>query len=137
MLSLRAGRLGVVGGGGYVAADTGPVGVHKDTGVVQSLVGVRTKVVPLCLDQVGGDSLRPVAVVEGQGRGEAGRGHAQHDRVGQDLPPGRLAPVQSVLEEVVQKQVVQVRVLVVGLLDVAQEHRANDATSSPHQGDSS
>jgi len=41
--------------------------------------------------------------------------------------------VNGVPEEVVEQEVGELRVLVVGGLDVAQEHGADDATAAPHQ----
>ena len=46
----------------------GPVGVEELAALaVEALVGVRTEVVALGLQQVGGQALAAVAVVEGQG----------------------------------------------------------------------
>ena len=44
--------LGVVGGGADVAAGAGPVGVDELAGIVQELVGVSAKIIPLSLQQV-------------------------------------------------------------------------------------
>ena len=44
-----------------------------------------------------------------------------------------LAIVDRIPEEVVEKKIGQILVLVVGGLDVAQEDRPDDATSTPHQ----
>jgi hypothetical protein len=41
--------------------------------------------------------------------------------------------VDCVPEEVIEQEVGEFRVLVVGRLDVAQEHGADDATAAPHQ----
>ena len=49
--------------------------------------------------------------------------------------PTNLRVVNGVPEEVIEQEVGQVRVVVVGRLDVAQEHRPDDATASPHQSD--
>ena len=41
--------------------------------------------------------------------------------------------MDGVPEEVIEQEVGEFRVLVVGGLDVAQEHGADDATAAPHQ----
>ncbi len=78
----------------------------------------------------------PVAIVEGQGCGEAGGRDSQLDGLGDDLAPGCLRVVDRLPEEVVEQEVVQLGVLVIGGLDVAQEHAPDDAAAPPHQGDS-
>ena len=45
--------------------------------VVQSHIGVCTKVISLRLDQIGGHGLAPVAVIEGEGSAEARHWHAE------------------------------------------------------------
>ena len=51
--------LGRVGAGRDVPSLSGPVGVNKLARLAQKLVGVRTEVVTLGLDEVGGNVLRP------------------------------------------------------------------------------
>ena len=80
-------RLGIVCGCGHVAAGARPVGVHELARVVQQFVGVGTEVISLGLDQVGGQPVRSVAVVEGEGSREAWGGHAQLDGRSHNLAP--------------------------------------------------
>ena len=56
--------------------------MDKLAGVVQTLVGVGSEVVTLGLDQVGRKGGAPVAVVEGQGCGEAWGGDTQQNSIG-------------------------------------------------------
>ncbi len=137
------GRSRVVGGAGDGAAAAGPVGVHKDAGLVQPLVRVRAKVITLRLQQVCRQSLRtlgeemipmrslpcnppsstpqPVAVVKGEGGAEGRGGDAQLDGLRHHQAPRVLAAVNGRVKEVVQQQVGQVGVLLEGIANVAQE----------------
>merc|ERR1711911_212506 len=60
------------------ATMTGPVGVVEDARLFQQFVSVSAEVVTLSLDEVGGQSLAAVGVVEGEGGGEGGHGDAPH-----------------------------------------------------------
>ena len=77
----------------------------------------------------------PVAVVEGEGGGEAGGGNAGEGAESDHAAPASRALAQLVGEPGVKHEVGQVGVLVVRLLDVAQEHAADDAASAPHERD--
>lgn len=48
--------LGLVGSGRNIAPVTRPVGVDKSAWIVQQLIGVCTKVVPLCLNETENNS---------------------------------------------------------------------------------
>ena len=104
------------------AAVAGPVGVEELAArLVDALVGVGAEVVALGLEQVGGQALGAVAVVEGERGGEGGRGHADLDGVDDGLAPACLVLVHSAREEIVEQQVGEVGILVEGGLDVAEE----------------
>ena len=77
----------------------------------------------------------PVAVVEGEGGGEAGGGNAGEGAESDHAAPASRALAQLVGEPGVKHEVGQGGVLVVRLLDVAQEHAADDAASAPHERD--
>ena len=52
-----------------------------------------------------------------------------------DLAPAPLGLFQLATEEGIQRQVHQLAILLKGLLDLAEEHRADDAAAAPHQRD--
>lgn len=114
----------------------GPVGVEElAPGGVGALVGVGAEVVPLGLEQVGGEPGRGVAVEVAEGGGEGGHRDAGLDSVSHHLPPRGNQALDGLTEVPVQQQILQPGVLVVGLLDLPQEHAADDAPAPPHQGD--
>lgn len=134
-------KLSVVGGGGNVATPSCPV----DVDVLALLVllvgefgldaeGVGTEVITLGLQQVGGQVLGAVTVVEAE-RGAEGRcGDTPESTLGNGVSPARLSLVDSLVEEVVEEQVLEVGVGTVGLGDVLQEDGADNASTAPHEG---
>ena len=50
------------------------------------------------------------------------------------LSPARLSLVDGLVEEVVEEQVLEVGVAAVGLGDVLKEDGADDAATTPHEG---
>ena len=52
-----------------------------------------------------------------------------------DVAPAWLRLVDGLIEEVIEEQVLEVWVGAVGLGDVFQEDRADDATTTPHERD--
>lgn len=95
---------------------------------------VGTKVITLSLEKVGGEVLCSEAIEEGEGGGEGGRGDTPKGSLGDDISPAILCVVDGLVEEVVKEQVLEVRVRAVRLGDVLQEHGADDAATSPHEG---
>jgi len=89
----------------------------------------------LDLDEFGGETLRAVSVVEGEGSAESGGGHSEEGALGHHLAPRGLARVHGVHEELVHQQIAQLGVLVEGVLDVAEESTADDAAAAPHERD--
>jgi len=127
--------LSLVGVGGDPAGGARPVGVLEDARLVEALEGVRAEVVALGLQQVGGQPRAAVAIEEGERRREGGRGYAEQSPLRDDLPPRRLALLDGLDEVGSEQQVGQLGVGLVRLLDLAEEGRADDAASAPHEGD--
>ena len=135
-------NLNDVGRSRHVAATAGPVDVDVLTLRVLGIgklgldaEGVGTEVVSLGLEQVGGQVLGAVSV-EPRQRGREGRGRdTQESRLGDDVTPAGLGLVDGLVEEVVEEQVLQVGVLAVGSGDVLEEDGADDAATTPHEGD--
>ena len=134
-------NLSSVGGGGNLTTTAGPVDVDVlVSGVLLAGVlglnaeGVGTEVVTLSLQQVGGESLCAVAVVEGQSSAEGGSGDTPESTLADNVSPALLGVVDGLVEEVVEEQVLQVGSLAVCRGDVLQEDGADDATTAPHEG---
>ena len=135
-------RLSSVGGSRDVTATAGPVDVDVlALGVLLAGVlgldaeGVGTEVVTLGLEQVGGQVLGAVAVVEAEGSTESRGGDTPEGTLGDNVAPAVLGGVDGVVEEVVEEKVLEVGVAAVGLGDVLEEDRADDAATTPHEGD--
>ena len=135
-------NLSNVGRGRHVTTTTGPVDVNVlvDGEVVAGVLGldaegVGTEVVTLGLEHVGGEVLGAVTVVEGQSGAEGGSGDTPEGTLGDNVAPAVLGGVDSVVEEVVEEEVLEVGVAAVGLGDVLEEDRADDAATTPHEGD--
>ena len=134
-------KLNDVGRGRHVTATSGPVDVDvlvlgvllaSELGV--DAEGVGTEVVTLGLQQVGGQGLGAVAVVEAEGSAESGGGDTPEGTLADNVSPALLGVVDGLVEEVVEEEVLEVGVLAVGLGDVLQEDRADNATTAPHEG---
>jgi hypothetical protein len=97
--------------------------------------GVGTEVITLSLKEVGGEVLGAVAVVEGKSGAEGGCGDAPENGLGADVSPASLRVVDSLVEEVVEEEVLEVRVGAESLGDILEEDRADDAATTPHEGD--
>ena len=97
--------------------------------------GVGTEVVTLGLKHVGGEVLGAVTVVEGQSGAEGRGGDTPEGTLGDNVAPSVLGSVDGVVEEVVEEKVLKVRVAAVGLGDVLEEDGADDAATTPHEGD--
>jgi hypothetical protein len=97
--------------------------------------GVGTEIISLGLDEVCWSVCSSVSVEEVQGGTETWGWDAQVNGSLDDASPAWLGLVNSIIEELVEQQVLEVRVGTIGLGDVLEEDRSNDATSSPHQCD--
>lgn len=107
--------------------------MNKGTWLIEKFVGVCTKIIPLGLNEISGQDLRSISVKEGKGSGEAGRGNAQEDGIGDHLPPRGLTLGNLSAEKVIEEEIVQVAVFLKGSLDISQKDRANDAPATPHE----
>jgi len=96
---------------------------------------VSTEVVTLGLQQVGGQVLGAVAVVEAQSSGEGGQRNTPQSRLADNVSPAALGGVDGLLEEVIEQQILKVGVVAVGVGDVLQEDGADNATTAPHESD--
>jgi hypothetical protein len=134
-------KLSVVGGGRNVATPSCPVDVDV-LALLVLLVGVfgldaecvGTEVVTLSLQQVGGQVLGTVTVVEAERGAESRCGNTPEGALGDDVSPAGLSLVDSLVEEIVEEQVLKVGVGTVSLGDVLQEDGADDASTAPHEG---
>lgn len=97
--------------------------------------GVGTEVVTLGLEKVGGQVLGAVAVVEAERGGEGGSRNTPKGSLADNVTPAALGVVDGLLEEVVEQKVLEVGVVAVGLSDVLQEDGADNAATTPHEGD--
>src|SRR5690554_519598 len=112
--------LHVIGGGGSSSTSSGPVGVEElTTRFVDALIGMRTKVIALGLQQVGGQALTAVAIEIVECGGNSGSGDAVHYSSGHYTTPAVLCLVHHILKEGIEQEVGQVFVLVVGFFDFA------------------
>ena len=96
-------------------------------GLVNPFIGVRPEIVPLGLEQIGWQTLRPVTVIEGKGRSQCWNGNSFLHGCCHNIAPGPMGSVESLPEERIQHQILQLGVLVEGLLDPAEKDAANDA----------
>lgn len=96
---------------------------------------VGTKVITLGLEKVGGEVLGAETVKEGKGGGECRSGDSPKSTLGDNVTPSWLCGVDGLVEEVVKEQVLEVWVGAVRLGDVLEEDGADDAASTPHEGD--
>jgi hypothetical protein len=98
--------------------------------------GAHTKVITLGLKKVGRQVLGPVTIIEGQSSGEGGCWDTELNTLGDGASPTGLGVVDGSLEEVIEEQVLEVRLSAVSLGDVCKENGANNATATPHEGNS-
>jgi len=132
----------LVGGSGNIASAASPVYVDI-LAISVLLVGslgldaesVSSEVITLGLQKVGREVLCPVAVEPRKRAGESGCGNTEQGSLGNNVSPAGLSLVDSLVEEVVEKKVLKVGVVAVGRGDVLKEHRADDAATTPHEGD--
>ena len=100
---------------------------------IDALVSVCAEEIALRLQQVGRQVFRAVSIKERQCSRERRSRYTDLNRVHNRLPPARLVLVQRAREEVVQQQILQIGILIKRRLDVAEEHRTDDAAATPHQ----
>lgn len=83
--------------------------------------GVGTEVITLSLEQVGGEVLGAVSVVETQGSAESWGGDTPKGSLADNVSPAVLGIVDGLGEEVIEQQVLEIWVVAVGVGDVLQE----------------
>jgi len=131
-----------VGRGRHITATAGPVDVDVLT-LGEGLAGVLgldaesvgTEVITLSLQQVGGQVLGAVAVVEAEGSGEGRQRDTPDSRLADNVAPAALGGVDGLGEELIEQQVLEVGVVAVGVGDVLKEDGADNAATTPHEGD--
>jgi len=130
-----------VGRGGHVTTTAGPVDVDV-LALGEVLVGilgldaegVGTEVVTLGLQQVGREVLGAVAVVEAEGSAEGRERDTPEGRLADNVSPAGLSVVDGLVEEVVEQEVLEVGVVAVSVGNVLEEDGADDAATTPHEG---
>ena len=135
-------RLGSVCRGRHITTTSSPVDVDVFAlGVLLVGVlgldpeGVCAEVVTLCLQDIRRQVLGPVTVKPRQ-RGAEGRCWDTPERaLGDHVAPAGLRLVDGLVEEVVEEQVLEVWVVAVRTGDVLEEDGADDAATTPHEGD--
>ncbi len=120
------------------ATTTSPVGVEENAaGLIHALVGVSAEIVALGLEEVGGKAPCAVGVEVGDRSADGRHGYSVSDRQNGNSPPAGLSILQLPAEEGIQQKVGQGGVGIEGVLDLAQELGSDDASSTPHEGDTS
>ena len=99
------------------------------------LEGMRAKVITLRLEQVGGQVLGTVSIKPGQSGGECWGRYTEESSLGDDVAPAGLRLVDCLVEKVVEEEVFEIGVGTVRGGDVLEEDGADDAATTPHEGD--
>jgi hypothetical protein len=108
-----------VGGAGKLGLDTESVG---------------TEVVTLGLEEVGRELLGAVTVVEAEGSAESRGRDTPEGTLADNVSPASLGVVDSLVEEVIEQEVLEVGVVAVSVGDILQENGADNAATTPHEG---
>lgn len=96
--------------------------------------GVGTEVIALGLEEVGREFLGAVAIVEAEGSAESRGRDTPESTLADNVSPASLSVVDSLIEEVIEQQVLEVGVLAVSVGDILQENGADNAATTPHEG---
>jgi hypothetical protein len=94
---------------------------------------VSTKVVTLRLKEIGREVLGTVTIIPAKRGAEGRERNTPQSTFADDVSPARLCLVDGLIEEVVEEQVFEIRVVAVGLGDILEEDRSNDAAATPHK----
>ena len=92
-----------------------------------------TEIVPLRLQEICWEVLRAIPIVPAESRAKSRRRYTPQCPLADDVSPTILSLVDGFVEEIVKQQVLKVRVLTICRCDVLQEHRSNNAATTPHQ----
>lgn len=95
---------------------------------------VGTEVVTLGLEEVGRELLGTVTVVEAKGSAESRSGDTPEGTLADNVSPASLGVVDSLVEEVIEQEVLEVGVFAVSVGDILQENGADNAATTPHEG---
>ena len=110
----------------------GPIRVEVFTsGRVDALIGVRTKVVALCLQEVCGQALTGIAVKIRKRTCHCRRGHARSNDSRHDLAPCGHERCKRLVKVRVEHEILELGIALVGILDLAEEDAPYDASATP------
>jgi len=113
----------------------GPVRMKDPFRLVDTAIGVRTKVITLRLQQLRWQYRAAVGIEKREsGRQRRQRDTASYSQLNGSAPPG-FSPANFRAEEIVQQDVRQIRLAVVGALYVIEETAPDNASGTPQQGD--
>lgn len=99
------------------------------------LEGVGTEVITLGLEEVGRKILGAVTIEPRERSRESGSGDTEKSRLGDNITPSRLGLVDGLVEEVAEEKVLKIRVGAVRRCDILEEDGADNAATTPHEGD--
>lgn len=110
----------------------GPIDMEKFAArLIDTFIGMGAEIVALALEKIGGKASASVAVKVSQGGTEGWCWNTALYAERNDVAPMLLAVVQRVSEIGIEHQISQCRILCIGIGDLLQEPRANDAAASP------
>lgn len=95
--------------------------------------GVSAEVVALRLEQVGREALSAVTIVEAEGSAERRRRNTPEGHLADNISPAVLGVVDGLVEEPVEQEVLELGVVAVGVGNVLEENRADNAATTPHE----
>ena len=107
-----------------------PLGMkHLTARFIGPFVSMSSKIVSLCLEQVGGETSLAITVKITQCRTKYRNGKTKLDRGGNHTSPAGLCLLHRIPEEIIQEQIFQAGILIKRGLDIPQEPRANDTSA--------
>jgi hypothetical protein len=130
-------RLGVISIRYSAATVSSPVGVVVLSGLIFALISVGTEIISLGLDQVGRQASETHSVIVAESSGNSRDGDTVGGSEANDTAPAGQGTGDLLDEEGIEQEVGKLRVLIEGFLDLAQELRADDAATAPHESDAS
>jgi hypothetical protein len=106
-----------------------PLGMEY-TFFISALIGMRTEIVTLSLNQVSWQNCRTVAVVVGNGSRECRNRDTILNSISHDITQRLLIFISNLFEVRRQQQVSNARILLISIGDLLQELRTNDAAGT-------
>ena len=107
----------------------------ENAGLVNALVGVRTKEIALCLQEIRWKASGAITVEIRQRGRKRGDRYAELDSGRNDEAPFRLRLLMSPGEIPIEEKILQRRITPIRLDDAIEKFRANDAAAAPNRGD--